>query len=172
MGRDIDRAMTPFSWSNPYAWPRKPLLAQNVVATSQPLAAQAGLQMLAAGGNAVDAILATAITLIAGRAGVERHRLGRVRARLGRTQAARAERLGPLAGRMDAGVLPRQGGDADARLGCGDRAGLRVGVGGAARQVRQAAVRANCSSRRSATAARASSSRRPSRGSGQRRSPN
>jgi len=33
------------------------------VATSQPLAAQAGLQLLAAGGNAVDAILATAITL-------------------------------------------------------------------------------------------------------------
>ncbi len=56
-------AATPFSWRNPYAWPRKPLLAQNVVATSQPLAAQAGLQMLAAGGNAVDAILATAITL-------------------------------------------------------------------------------------------------------------
>ncbi|MGH8518229.1 MAG: gamma-glutamyltransferase family protein, partial [Panacagrimonas sp.] len=55
--------MIPFSWSNPYAWPRKPLLAHNVVATSQPLAAQAGLQMLAAGGNAVDAILATAITL-------------------------------------------------------------------------------------------------------------
>ena len=52
-----------FDWTNPYAWPRKPLLAQNVVATSQPLAAQAGLQMLAAGGNAVDAILATAITL-------------------------------------------------------------------------------------------------------------
>ncbi len=56
-------AAAPFSWQNPYAWPRKPLLAQNVVATSQPLAAQAGLQMLAAGGNAVDAILATAITL-------------------------------------------------------------------------------------------------------------
>jgi gamma-glutamyltranspeptidase/glutathione hydrolase len=55
--------MTPFSWNNPYAWPRKPVLSQNVVSTSQPLAAQAGLQMLAAGGNAVDAILATAITL-------------------------------------------------------------------------------------------------------------
>ena len=55
--------MTPFSWNNPYAWPRKPLLAANVVSTSQPLAAQAGLHMLAAGGNAVDAILATAITL-------------------------------------------------------------------------------------------------------------
>jgi gamma-glutamyltranspeptidase/glutathione hydrolase len=55
--------MTPFDWKNPYAWPRKPLLAQNVVSTSQPLAAQAGLQMLAQGGTAVDAILATAITL-------------------------------------------------------------------------------------------------------------
>jgi gamma-glutamyltranspeptidase/glutathione hydrolase len=53
----------PFSWSFPYTWPRKPLLAKNVVATSQPLAAQAGVSMLAAGGNAVDAILATAITL-------------------------------------------------------------------------------------------------------------
>ena len=53
----------PFSWKNPYAWPRKPLLARNVVCTSQPLAAQAGLQMMAAGGSAVDAILATAITL-------------------------------------------------------------------------------------------------------------
>src|SRR5258706_2408900 len=53
----------PFSWKNPYAWPRKPLLAKNVVCTSQPLAAQAGVQMLAAGGSAVDAILATAITL-------------------------------------------------------------------------------------------------------------
>jgi len=55
--------MTPFSWQNPYAWPRKPLLAANAVATSQPLAAQAGLQMLAEGGSAVDAILASAITL-------------------------------------------------------------------------------------------------------------
>jgi gamma-glutamyltranspeptidase/glutathione hydrolase len=55
--------MTPFSWELPYAWPRKPLLAGNVVSTSQPLAAQAGLRMLLAGGNAVDAILATAITL-------------------------------------------------------------------------------------------------------------
>jgi gamma-glutamyltranspeptidase/glutathione hydrolase len=55
--------MTPFSWNNPYAWPRRPVLAENAVASSQPLAAQAGLQMLAAGGTAVDAALATAITL-------------------------------------------------------------------------------------------------------------
>lgn len=40
-----------------------PILATNVVCTSQPLAAQAGLRMLADGGNAVDAAVATAITL-------------------------------------------------------------------------------------------------------------
>jgi gamma-glutamyltranspeptidase/glutathione hydrolase len=54
---------TPFGWSFPYSWPRKPILAANVVCTSQPLAAQAGLRMLTQGGNAVDAAVATAITL-------------------------------------------------------------------------------------------------------------
>lgn len=50
-------------WSMPYPTRRAPLLANNVVAASQPLAAQAGLTMLQAGGNAVDAALAAAITL-------------------------------------------------------------------------------------------------------------
>jgi gamma-glutamyltranspeptidase/glutathione hydrolase len=40
-----------------------PVLGDNVVATSQPLAAQAGLRMLLAGGSAVDAALAAAIAL-------------------------------------------------------------------------------------------------------------
>jgi gamma-glutamyltranspeptidase / glutathione hydrolase len=53
----------PFDWALPYAWPRKPVLASNVVCTSQPLAAQAGVRMLADGGSAVDAAIATAITL-------------------------------------------------------------------------------------------------------------
>jgi len=39
------------------------VLAGNVVCTTQPLAAQAGLAMLGEGGNAVDAIIATAITI-------------------------------------------------------------------------------------------------------------
>src|SRR5271163_2440888 len=55
--------MQPFGWELPYSWPRKPVLATNVVCTSQPLAAQAGLRMLAEGGSAVDAAIATAIAL-------------------------------------------------------------------------------------------------------------
>jgi len=55
--------VTDFSWDFPYTSQRMPVLARNVVATSQPLAAQAGLRMLLKGGNAVDAALATAIAL-------------------------------------------------------------------------------------------------------------
>src|SRR5687767_13553991 len=55
--------MKPFDWQFPYPSQRMPVLARNVVSTSQPLAAQAGLRMMLKGGNAVDAVLATAIAL-------------------------------------------------------------------------------------------------------------
>lgn len=47
----------------PYPSQRMPVLARNVVATSQPLAVQAGLNAMARGGNAVDAAIAAAATL-------------------------------------------------------------------------------------------------------------
>jgi gamma-glutamyltranspeptidase/glutathione hydrolase len=55
--------MKPFEWQFPYPSQRMPVLSRNCVATSQPLAAQAGLRMMLKGGNAVDAALAAAITL-------------------------------------------------------------------------------------------------------------
>jgi gamma-glutamyltranspeptidase/glutathione hydrolase len=55
--------MTNFNWQNPYPTTRMPVFARNIVSTSQPLAAQAGLRMLWKGGNAVDAAIAAAAAI-------------------------------------------------------------------------------------------------------------
>ena len=53
-----------FDWSTPYPSARLPVFARNIVSTSHPLAAQAGLRMMQKGGNAVDAAIATAAAMM------------------------------------------------------------------------------------------------------------
>ena len=52
-----------FDFSTPYSSARLPLFARNIVSTSHPLAAQAGLRMMLKGGNAVDAAIAAAAAM-------------------------------------------------------------------------------------------------------------
>ncbi|NDH63619.1 MAG: gamma-glutamyltransferase, partial [Alphaproteobacteria bacterium] len=55
--------MPSITYEFPYASKKLPVFAANVVASSQHLAATAGLRMMARGGNAVDAAIASAIAI-------------------------------------------------------------------------------------------------------------
>jgi gamma-glutamyltranspeptidase/glutathione hydrolase len=52
-----------FDYHNPYPTTRLPVFARNIVSTSHPLGAQAGLRMMYKGGNAVDAAIAAAAVM-------------------------------------------------------------------------------------------------------------
>jgi len=52
-----------FDWSPGYPSTRVPVFARNVVSTSHPLAAQAGLRVIQQGGNAVDGAIAAAAVM-------------------------------------------------------------------------------------------------------------
>ena len=55
--------MNRFDFHNPYPTARLPVFARNIVSTSHPLGAQAGLRMFWKGGNAVDAAIAAAAAI-------------------------------------------------------------------------------------------------------------
>lgn len=55
--------MLDLDFGRPYPSARSPVMGRNTVSASQPLAAQAGLEMLRRGGNAVDAVIAAAMVL-------------------------------------------------------------------------------------------------------------
>ena len=137
-----------------------------MVTTSQPLAAQAGLQILMQGGNAIDAAVATAAVLNLvepmniGIAGdlfaiiyvakenklyvLERERHGADAAR--RVDALQRARLSLRSDELGTGLR-----HAERRHSVRDGAGHGLGLGGGAQALRQADVQGECCSRRSIT---------------------
>ena len=97
--------------------------------------------MLAKGGNAVDAAIASADRHHHRRADHERHRRRRLLHPVGRHASCRPQRLGPFAGADDARPVRGPGQDAEHRLGQRQRAGRGVALDDPARALRQAALR-------------------------------
>ena len=125
-----------FDFHNPYPTTRIPVFARNVVSTSHPLAAQAGLRMLWKGGNAVDARHRRGRRDDDLRAGEQRPGQRRLRHPVGRQGTARPQRLGPGAGRWTPEyfrkqVRRRRDDAAEARHRLGHRAGRGAQLGGA-----------------------------------------
>ena len=133
-----------FNYRTGYGSTRLPVFARNVVSTSHPLAAQAGLRVMQQGGNAVDAAVATAavMTIVEPCSnglgsdafcilwdGQQLHGLNAS----GRAPAAWTPRL------LSAQVR-RAAQAAQAGLGFSDRARSGVGLGGVERAFRQVAV--------------------------------
>ncbi len=63
MPTPMETAVIPIDFRLPYPSSRAPVMGRNVVSTSHPLAAQAGLRMMLKGGNAIDAAIAAAMVL-------------------------------------------------------------------------------------------------------------
>src|SRR6185312_12499443 len=135
-----DNCAMQFDFTNPYPSSRIPVFARNLVSTSHPLAAQAGLSMLRQGGNAVDAAIAAAAAITI---------CEPVSNGLGSDAFCILWDGERLHGLNASGCAPqtwtpeyfRRAYAAAARHGFGHRAGRRRELGRAVRALRQAAVR-------------------------------
>ncbi len=171
--------MSTFNWQNPYPMARMPVFARNVVATSHPLAAQAGLRAMWQGGNAVDAAIAAAAALtvvepVSNGLGSDAFALvwdgGKLHGLNASGACARGVERRLLQKEVRRGARHRT--PAEARLGHGDGAWRCGRLGGAAYPVRLAAFRRFDGEPRSRSRSAAMPLRRSSRINGRRRCPN
>ena len=140
---------------------------QGIVATSQTLASQAGAQVLARGGSAIDAAIAANAVL-----GVVEPMSNGIggdlfaiywEAKTGKLTGLNASGWAPKGLTIDFLKSHGAGGDAAGRHPLGDRAGLRGRLGEAAQALRPAALARACSSPPSTMPRTASRSPRSSR---------